>query len=129
TYTITLDVPAGYTGLLTSETTVTSDTPDPDPSCDACVDTDSDAPLADLVVTKTLASGTSYTAGLDAVYTITVENMGPTEAQNINVSDVIPVGIDPTTVTWMGSNGTSGTGNLSDVIATLAVGDVVTYQL
>ncbi|WP_157499480.1 choice-of-anchor L domain-containing protein, partial [Flavobacterium beibuense] len=129
TYTITLDVPAGYTGLLTSETTVTSDTPDPDPSCDACADTDSDTPLADLVVTKTLASGTSYTAGLDAVYTITVENMGPTEAQNISVSDVIPAGIDPTTVTWTGSNGTSGTGNLTDVVATLAVGDVVTYQL
>ncbi|MUV04190.1 DUF11 domain-containing protein, partial [Flavobacterium rakeshii] len=129
TYTITLDVPAGYTGLLTSETTVTSDTPDPDPSCDACADTDSDTPLADLVVTKTLNSGTTYTAGLDAVYTITVENMGPTEAQNINVSDVIPAGIDPATVTWTGSNGTSGTGNLTDVVATLAVGDVVTYQL
>ncbi|WP_129752076.1 choice-of-anchor L domain-containing protein, partial [Flavobacterium beibuense] len=129
TYTITLDIPVGYTGLLTSETTVTSSTPDPDPSCAACVDTDSDTASADLVVTKTLASGATYTAGMDAVYTITIENMGPTEAQNVDVSDVIPAGIDPTTVTWYGSNGTSGTGNLTDNVASIAVGEVVTYQL
>src|SRR5690606_22828725 len=129
TYTITVDIPVGFAGSLVSQTIVTSDTPDPFPTCAECIDTDTPpvAPEADLVVTKTLNSGTTYTAGMDAVYTITVTNNGPIAAQNVVVSDMVPAGFDPATVAWYGTNGSNGTGNLSDTIATLEDGETVTY--
>ena len=129
TYTIILGVPAGYTGPLTSQAAVTTPTPDPVPGCTTCIDTDYDAVSADLVTTKTLNTGTTFTPGTDAVYTITVTNNGPSAAANVTVSDIIPAGIVVSDVTWTGSNGTSGTGNLTDVIPAMAVGEVVTYTL
>ncbi|AWH84816.1 hypothetical protein HYN59_06615 [Flavobacterium album] len=128
TYTITLTVPAAYTGNLVSQTAVTSDTPDPTPGCTACTDTDLQAASADIVTTKTLAGGTTYTAGTDAVYTITVHNNGPSPALNVSVQDMVPAGLTAANASWTGSNGTSGTGNLTDVIALLAVNQTVTYN-
>ncbi len=76
---------------------------------------------------------TNYTfvAGTDMVYTITVANQGPDDAINVVVQDIIPsiAGMDLTSVSWTGSNGTTGTGNLQDTIAVLPIGDVVTYTL
>ncbi|WP_348678649.1 choice-of-anchor L domain-containing protein, partial [Flavobacterium coralii] len=126
-YTVTIDVPAAYSGELTTEVTAASDSTDPDTTCDTCTDTDSDPNAeADIVVEHTLNQGTSYTAGADAVYTITVTNNGPDNAVNVSVSDAVPAGIDPTTVFWSG-NDTSGTGDLQDVIAFLPVGESVQY--
>ncbi|MBY8963406.1 choice-of-anchor L domain-containing protein, partial [Flavobacterium sp. D11R37] len=126
-YTIIVDVPASYDTDLALETAVTSDTADPDNNCADCTDIDlSTGTDADIVVTHTLNQGTSYTAGTNAVYTITVTNNGPDNAVNVSVSDAVPAGIDPTTVSWFG-NGTSGTGNLQDVIAILPVGESVQY--
>ncbi|KAF2514809.1 DUF11 domain-containing protein, partial [Flavobacterium salilacus subsp. salilacus] len=128
TYTISLDVPVGYTDVLTSETTVTSDTTDPDTTCDECIDTDYSATAdADLLITKTLASGDTYTAGADAVYTITVTNQGPGAATNVTVQDIVPAGLTAADATWYG-NGTTGTGDLNDVIATMLPNTTVTYQ-
>ncbi|KAF2507285.1 DUF11 domain-containing protein, partial [Flavobacterium arcticum] len=128
TYTINLDVPVGYTDALSSETTVTSDTTDPDTTCDECIDTDYSTNInADLLITKTLASGTTYTAGTNAVYTITVTNQGPGAATNVTVQDIVPAGLTATDAVWYG-NGTSGTGDLNDVIATMSPNTTVTYQ-
>src|SRR5690606_15962139 len=52
TYTINLDIPAGFTGALTSSAVVTSATADPNPGCLQCVDTDL-REEADIVVTNT----------------------------------------------------------------------------
>uniref|UniRef100_UPI00135BC3BD choice-of-anchor L domain-containing protein n=1 Tax=Flavobacterium sp. MK4S-17 TaxID=2543737 RepID=UPI00135BC3BD len=128
TYTVTIAVPNSFTGSLTSETEVTSGTPDPDTTCAGCIDTNIAAD-ADVVITHTLASGSTYTAGLNAVYTVTVANQGTTEAVNVALQNVLPADIDAATVTWTGSNGTSGTGSLNDVIAVLDAGETITYQL
>ncbi|TRW21098.1 DUF11 domain-containing protein, partial [Flavobacterium zepuense] len=127
TYTITVAVPAAYTGALTLTASATSTTADPDTTCTQCSDTDYDASSANIVTTKTLESGTTYTAGTNAIYTITVTNNGPTAAQNVVVSDVVPAGLPAAQATWIGSNGTSGTGNLNDVIALMQNGATVTY--
>ncbi|RYD92145.1 MAG: DUF11 domain-containing protein, partial [Sphingobacteriales bacterium] len=127
-YSVTFVVPDDFTGLLTTLATVTSDTVDPTPACITCTDTD-DAPTADIVIAKTLNTGTAYTAGTNAVYTVTVTNDGPDLAQNITVQDLVPAGIVPATVNWFGSNGTSGTGNLNDVIPQLAVDAQVVYTI
>ncbi|KGO91488.1 choice-of-anchor L domain-containing protein, partial [Flavobacterium subsaxonicum] len=127
TYTITVAIPATKTGALSLNATATSTTTDPDTSCTLCTDTDFDASSADIVTTKTLGSGTAYTAGANAVYTITVHNNGPTAAQNVVVSDAVPAGLNAANAYWTGSNGTFGTGNLLDTIALLENGATVTY--
>ncbi|MDV6169341.1 choice-of-anchor L domain-containing protein, partial [Flavobacterium sp. DG1-102-2] len=129
TYTIILGVPAGYTGNLSSVTTVTSSTADPVTTDNTVADVDSNTASADLVVTKTLNQGATYTAGADAIYTIVVRNEGPTVAQNVSVTDAIPAGLPAANATWYGSNGTTGTGSLNDVLATLPAGQQVTYTL
>ncbi|MHA3789789.1 choice-of-anchor L domain-containing protein, partial [Flavobacterium hauense] len=129
TYTITLGVPLGYTGNLASTASVTTSSNDPVPGNNTATDTDSNVLSADLVVTKTLNQGNTYTAGADLIYTITVNNLGPTAASNISVTDAIPAGLSAAASVWTGSNGSAGTGDLSDVIPTLAVGQTVTYTL
>ncbi|RZJ74270.1 MAG: DUF11 domain-containing protein, partial [Flavobacterium sp.] len=117
TYTITVAIPAGFTGPLVSSADATTDTIESDYSCTQCIDADLTVPSADIVTVKTLAStGTpnTYTAGTNAVYAITVSNQGPLDAVNVAVEDIVPAGIDPATVTWTGDNGTGGTGNLTD---------------
>ncbi|MEL4309200.1 DUF11 domain-containing protein, partial [Joostella sp. CR20] len=69
----------------------------------------------------------TYTAGEDVVYTITVTNDGPSDATNVSVEDPFPAGI--TEGSWTSDQGGSGTGALSDVIASLADGEVVTYEV
>ncbi|QYJ68649.1 choice-of-anchor L domain-containing protein [Flavobacterium litorale] len=129
TYTITLDIPLTYNDILVSETTVTSDTTDPDLSCDECIDTDYNTVTdADLLTTKTLNTGDTYTAGLDAIYTITVTNQGPGAAANVTIEDIVPAGLSAADAAWYGSNGSNGTGNLNDVIPVMLPNTTVTYQ-
>ena len=80
---------------------------------------------ADIVTVKT-NNQTMYVAGKPITYTITVKNNGPTAATNVNVVDNAPAGTMFTS--WTSSNGT-GTGNINDVIANLAVGQTVTYTV
>ncbi len=129
TYTITLGVPAGYTGTITSVASANSNLSDPVTANNTATDIDGNTASADLVVTKTLNQGSTYTAGADAIYTITVTNQGPAVAQNVSVTDAIPAGLNAANASWYGSNGSAGTGNLSDVVPTLAVGQTLTYTL
>src|SRR5690606_35338495 len=78
-----------------------------------------------------LLTNWAYTAGTDLVYTITVTNDGPNDAVNVQVTDPISdiPNINIANVTWTGSNGTSGTGDLSDTIAVLENGETVTYTV
>lgn len=80
---------------------------------------------ADLVTVKT-NNQTVYVPGTTTVYTITITNNGPSDALNVNVNDAIPAGIS--NMTWSG-NGSSGTGNLNDVIPILSNGNSIVYQV
>ncbi len=84
---------------------------------------------ADIQVVKTDNSDT-YTPGLPLVYTITVTNNGPANAAGVIVNDDI---IDPTLeaeTTWTGNGSTDVSGDITDdIIATLNVGDIVTYTV
>ena len=126
TYTVTATIPASYTGSLTAVAATSAQTIDPVTVCNDCTDTDVPA-SANIVTTKTLASGTQYTAGTDAIYTIVVTNQGPTAAANVSVQDNVPAGLTAADAVWTGSNGTSGTGNLTDIIDELGVNETVTY--
>lgn len=82
TYTVTLNVPSGFRGDLTNVVAVTSDTLDPDPICTGCTDTNTPAPMADIVTIKDDGK-TTYTAGEDVAYTITVTNNQPSDTSNV----------------------------------------------
>ncbi|OYQ43368.1 hypothetical protein CHU92_03480, partial [Flavobacterium cyanobacteriorum] len=130
TYTINLAVPAGYSATsVVSAASVTSTTLDPVPACPACTDIDYNQPSANIVVTQTLNSGTQFTPGNTAIYTVVITNEGPANAQNVNVQDVLPAGIAASSVTWSSSDGSAGTGALADIIPTLADGESVTYYI
>ena len=72
---------------------------------------------------------TTYTAGTTNTYTITVTNNGPDTATNVSINSLVPAGLDPNLVTWTGSDGSSGTGVLTNVIPIMANGQVITYTL
>ncbi|MGL2994043.1 PKD domain-containing protein [Flavobacterium sp. TSSA_36] len=95
-------------------------------------------PQADLIVTKT-DNKEKYIPGTNNVYTITVKNNGPASATNVVVLDDITDPILQAAATWRAvatgnvalSNAT-GTGDLTSsnaTIATMAVGEQVTYTV
>ena len=126
-YTITLLIPLGYTGNLTSQVSTTSTTTDIDPSCTNCTDVDTLPTGADIVVTNTDGS-TTYSQGSTKTYTLTVHNNGPMAATNVLVSNAIPNGISQ--FSWTGTNGSSGTNTpLNDTLFSLANGASVVYTI
>src|SRR5690606_22092284 len=104
TYTVTMPIPADFdqnTNVITS-VSVNSDTPDPNPACADCTDLNTPLPLADLIVTNSDGQNT-FINNADVTYTLTITNNGPSNANNISVSEALPPGI--TIMNWTGSNG------------------------
>jgi uncharacterized repeat protein (TIGR01451 family) len=130
TYTITLFVPAGYSGTLGSIATATVPGGDPNLANNTATDTDNApaAASADIVVFKS-DNDLNYTAGQTQTYTIILTNHGPAAATSVTIQDLVPAGVDPTLVTWTGDNSTSGTGNVNDAIPNMAVGDTIIYTV
>ncbi|WP_051224638.1 choice-of-anchor L domain-containing protein [Flavobacterium tegetincola] len=129
-YTVNVPVPSNFsqTTNLVHQVSTSSTTTDPDPSCIACTDTDTPTPFADLVTVKT-NNQTQYLVGETTVYVITVNNIGPSDAVNVNVSDAIPVGLNPSQMSWTSSTGASGTGALNQTVPALPVGETLTYNV
>jgi gliding motility-associated-like protein/uncharacterized repeat protein (TIGR01451 family) len=138
TYEVTVTTPSNYTGNLINTASVTSSTTDPNPGCPNCA-----APTlpaiaqADLVTTKNLTdpAKADFAPGEVVEYTIVVKNDGPSDAQNVVVRDIAPVGTIISGWTATVTTGTvtlpatSGTGDLNQLISTLPDGAVITYQV
>ncbi|OYU83378.1 MAG: hypothetical protein CFE24_11540, partial [Flavobacterium sp. BFFFF2] len=123
TYTINLTIPAGFTGNLTNQSSITTASTDPNPGCTQCVDID--LPIADVDVSISDGNST-YTPGSLINYTVTVKNNGPGNADNIQLSNVLTAGVS--LVSWTG-NATSGTTVFNPLIATMTNGQIITYTL
>jgi uncharacterized repeat protein (TIGR01451 family) len=80
---------------ITNTATITSTSttvPDPNLFNDTSTAQSSVTTSADMEILS--ASGPStITAGTDATYTVTIKNDGPSDAQNVKVSDILPVGL------------------------------------
>ena len=137
TYTVTADIEVSATGDLVNTVNVAppGDTTDPDPSDDDATDTDSNNPQADLSVTKDDGS-TTYTPGGSVTYNIVVSNAGPNAANGATITDDLP---EPplSNITWTCGSETggavcpnaSGTGDISETIATFPSGGSLTYMV
>ncbi|MCY6958952.1 DUF7507 domain-containing protein [Clostridium brassicae] len=83
-------VDPSYTGgSLSNTATVSSTTPDPDPTNNTSTVVTQVETSADLSITKTV-NPDPVVAGEEATYTITVNNAGPSDALNVILTDVIP---------------------------------------
>ena len=125
--------PAGTT--ITNTASETSDTPDPDPANATASVSTLVATAADLSVTKTVAPG-PVVAGEPVSYSITVSNAGPSDAQTVAFSDVVPA--DTTFVSDAQTSGPTftltnpavgGTGTITGTIGTLALGTSATFTV
>ena len=133
TYTITLNIPSGFTGNLvnTANVAVPVGTTDPIPGNNSATDTDTPAPVSDLSITKTDGVAT-YTAGTTTTYTVVASNAGPSNVIGALITDNAPAGTNITTWTATFAGGASGTANGSGNISqnvNLPVGGTATYTI
>ncbi|MBN1768239.1 MAG: DUF11 domain-containing protein [Prolixibacteraceae bacterium] len=103
-------VPSG--SQIENTAVVSGPTPDPVPDDNTSTTTTNVTASADLALTKT-ATPNPFVAGETMVYTITLGNNGPSDAQNITVSDNLPSELDFVSAstsagTWAGTNWTIG---------------------
>ena len=127
-YHVVLPVPSGFpqnTNLINA-VSVTSDTPDPRPLCTVCTDSDLPSPLADIVVLKS-NNQPGYLNNEETTYNIIITNNGPSDALNVAITDNMPPNISQ--MTWEGSDGTFGSGNLQTTIPVLISGQVLIYTV
>ena len=129
-YSISVDVSSGFTGNLDMVSSVLAAETDPVPTNNFATDSDVQSSSADIEVTN--SDGTLlYEPGSTSVYTVTVINNGPSDASNIVVNDAVPAGTTISSWSCVGSScaAASGSGAISETIASLAAGELVTYTV
>lgn len=128
TITLTGNIDPTAPGFITNAVSISalSGVADTNSSNNSTTDIDSLAAEVDLSVIQSDGK-TSVIPDTTNTYSITVTNNGSSTATNILVTDMLPDGT--LSATWTGSNGSSGTGDLVDTIATLASGKIITYEL
>lgn len=91
TYAVTGSVSASATGTLSNTATVTAPATisDSNPSNNTATDADTISASADLKVTQS-ASPDPVKAGTNLAYTITLNSTGPSDAQNVSLTDDVP---------------------------------------
>ena len=131
--TVSPATPNGAT--ITNVANVTSTTSDPMPANNTATETTKVNSSADLEVTKS-GSPDPVTAGEDITYAITLDNAGPSDAQTVVLSDVLPAGT--TFVSFSQDSGPAftlttppvgGTGAVTATIATFAAGASASFTL
>lgn len=121
------DLSPSATGNLVNTASATSLTPDPDPTNNQATSAAPIDVLADVSVVNTLNT-TPVIAGAPVAYTLTVKNAGPSDAQNVLLSEAVPPSIlNPEYSTDGGVTWLSWTGSLP--LGTMATGAVKTVLL
>ncbi len=94
TYTVTGTVSPAATGSManTAAVTVAEGISDPNLLNNTATDTDALTPEADLSIAKVDAQDPVGLGG-QIVYTVTVTNLGPSDAQGVQVTDTLPAGV------------------------------------
>src|SRR5690606_2571020 len=94
-YEVTLLTGPGRSLDLSNTVEVTTKTPDPVTGCEDCTTVPLPAaPLAGVSVTKALADAgqIGFVPGENVIYTITLTNVGPSDARDVVIEDSAPAG-------------------------------------
>ncbi|MEM7053547.1 MAG: choice-of-anchor D domain-containing protein [Pseudomonadota bacterium] len=125
TYTANCDIDSAAIGTVSNTATVSGSIGDPLSGNDSATDETSLSPSADLAITKS-DSADPIVVGDTLVYTISVENLGPSDATNVVVSDTLPSGV--TLVSTSGcAQDPSGTPSCD--LGTVAAGGTVNFSI
>jgi uncharacterized repeat protein (TIGR01451 family) len=132
TYTVIAAVSPSATGTLTNTVTVAAAS-DTNTANDSATDADEITTSADVAVNKS-TTAVAVSPGQNLTYTIVVTNNGVSDAQDVSLSDSIPV--DTTFVSFTGPAGwtlttpaVGDTGVVTADIPTLAAGATATFTL
>jgi uncharacterized repeat protein (TIGR01451 family) len=107
-------LPVAFASNLSTDPLVnTANATDPaDPDGASGSDSNTRVATSGLSIAKTDGSAT-YTPGGTAIYTITVGNSGPTDANAVTVGDTLPAGVTVTGTVTCAVNGTAACGTIS----------------
>jgi uncharacterized repeat protein (TIGR01451 family) len=129
----TLVIEAGNTTSATNTATVFTDSSDNNPANDSSTVITSVTPSADVAVTKN--GPTTIAAGANITYTVTVTNNGPSDADNVSLTDTLPA--DTTFVSATQNSGPAfscaplpppgGTGTITCTVASFPVDAAATF--
>src|SRR5262249_40830159 len=129
---VNADVPQGTT--VTNTVTVSSPTSDPNTQNNSDTETTTVNAQADLSVVKTTSG--EIAPGENLTYTLTVANAGPSDAQSVTLSDLIPANTTFVSATQtagpsftLAAPPVGGSGAVTATIATLAAGASATFQI
>ncbi len=119
-YTLRLrgSVALAASGWIVNTASVSSDTPDPDPSNNLDTIVTPVSALADLAVEKS-ASPSPVEAGGTVTYRLQITNGGPADAQNVRIGDRLPEGVEQGAysldegATWMPWDGAYALGSIA----------------
>lgn len=131
TYTVSGVVSPAATGTLANTASVqpAAGLPDPVAGNNSATDTDTLTPEANLAISKTDGSATAV-PGRPVTYTITVQNLGPSDAPAVSVTDSFPADFSGVTWTCTASAGSAcsaaGSGQILDT-AQIRAGGTATY--
>ena len=117
TFTVNATVAAGTTGTIANTASVAAPAgvTDSDLSNNSATDTDSVTVVANLALAKT-DGGSTYKPGGTATYSITVTNGGPSNADNVSVTDNLPAGMTIAGAPGCVATGAATCGTLTGVI-------------
>ncbi len=128
-YTVSATVRQQATDRLINSVRVGSEVPDPDPTDNEAIDTNSVVPTADLSVTKS-DGRTAVQPGDVVTYTIAARNNGPSDAPLVRITDSFPEALRNVQYTRQMPDGsiTTGTGAIDDGLP-LAAGAEIVYRV
>lgn len=129
TFTLVVATSPSTTGAIVNTVTITSSTPDPLPGNNSATSSVTATPTAtDLSIVKTSNVNQIAIVGSNVTYTLVVTNNGPALATGTTVTDTLPGGMTPTSVTT--SQGTcSGSGVVVCTLGNLASGASATITI
>jgi uncharacterized repeat protein (TIGR01451 family) len=130
TMTIQVTVPPDLRGTLRNEADASSDHPDPDTSNNSVVEKTRVVGRADLTIDKTSDKST-YGSNEQIVYTVTAENLGSSDARNVEVVDELP--LDSSRIIYVsddqGCTYDSSPHTVTCSVGTMDPGDVFTVNI
>jgi uncharacterized repeat protein (TIGR01451 family) len=91
-FTVVTKVPSSQTQRIANTATVTTSTPDPNPGDNSSTIETPIGPNVNLELTKTASTG-KVDAGGQVMYTLVVNNNGPSDSTNATVDDTLPAGL------------------------------------